>query len=44
MKPAILALMAVSFLGCRREINVNIDIKIIDSNGIAAKLKNEKRA
>ncbi|MEC7985760.1 MAG: hypothetical protein VX278_11400 [Myxococcota bacterium] len=36
MKPAILALMAVSLLGCRREINVNIDIKIIDTGDVAS--------
>ena len=31
MKPMLLSLLAVSLFGCQREINVNIDIKIIDT-------------
>ena len=31
MKPMLFSLLAVSLFGCQREINVNIDIKIIDT-------------
>jgi len=31
MRPMLFGLLAVSLFGCRREINVNIDIKIIDT-------------